>query len=784
MKRIKRIASLLLALALAFSLAVGCFAQDAVITRGEAAKLLLTAADDYCPDLKTEDILKGYPDGTLEEDGPLTYAQALIMIDRAFGGLPAPIGDSARTAAGAQGFADTPAWGGEELSRALASGIVTGEADGLMHPGKQLTKQAFQTLLARVYALKGTNLKDDFYAAVNKAWLDRSDIPAGLTLNGPFYGLSLTVTQQVAKLIADIAAKPQTPGTPEAKIKALYDCVMDVDAREQAGVSPIQEYLDSIENAKTLKELIAADCRMQKELGLSTLLGFGLTPDFSDSDRKIVAFSAFSASMTKDFYEKGTQEQTQAYLSYLSKLLTLSGLSEQDAASRAALVYQAEKTVTKASYDPQDYGDVDKINNIYSFGAIEKQFPNVDLRAVFAATGLAATDRVLVLDPGAMQTAAGFFTDGNLATLKALSRTAILMSVGGCLDPEFTDASFDFNEQYLGIAMRQSTGQLAAQQVQALLADYLGRAYVTAHFSEKAKQDVEEMIGEFITIYKARIESLDWMSDSTKQKAIRKLDTMKIKVGYPDSWDTYLDQADIKSPSEGGSFFSNVIAIQKAATQKAIAGQNEPVDKSAWAMQPFTVNACYSATSNDITFPAAILQSPLYDVNASREENLGGIGYIIAHEMTHAFDNNGAKFDENGNAANWWTEADYAAFQQKCAQVARWYDGQEACPGVACSGVLTISENVADLGAVRCVLAAAKELPNPNLDKLFRAIANTWASTTSRQMREYLAVTDVHAPDKLRCNRVLQTLDEFYTTYGIQPGDGMWTDPASRVTVW
>ena len=447
MKRIKRIASLLLALALAFLLAVGCFAQDAVITRGEAAKLLLTAADDYCPDLKTEDILKGYPDGTLEEDGPLTYAQALIMIARAFGGLPVPIGDSARTAAGAQGFADTPAWGREELSRALASGIVTGEADGLMHPGKQLTKQAFQTLLARVYALKGTNLKDDFYAAVNKAWLDRSDIPAGLTLNGPFYGLSLTVTQQVAKLIADIAAKPQTPGTPEAKIKALYDCVMDVDAREQAGVSPIQSYLDDIENAKTLKELIAADCRMQKELGLSTLLGFGLTPDFSDSDRKIVAFSAFSASMTKDFYENGTQKQTQAYLNYLAKLLTLSGLSEQDAASRAALVYQAEKTVTKVSYDPQDYGDVDKINNIYSFSAIEKQFPNVDLRAVFAATGLAATDRVLVLDPGAMQAAAGFFTDGNLATLKALSRTGLIMAVGGCLNPEFTDASFDFNEQ-------------------------------------------------------------------------------------------------------------------------------------------------------------------------------------------------------------------------------------------------------------------------------------------------------------------------------------------------
>ncbi len=171
-------------------------------------------------------------------------------------------------------------------------------------------------------------------------------------------------------------------------------------------------------------------------------------------------------------------------------------------------------------------------------------------------------------------------------------------------------------------------------------------------------------------------------------------------------------------------------------------------------------------------------------MNASREENLGGIGYIIAHEITHAFDNNGAKFDENGNAANWWTEQDYAAFQQKCLQVANWYDGQEVCPGVSCSGVLTISENVADLGAMQCILTAAKQKSNPNLDKLFRAVANTWASTTTRQMREYLATMDVHAPDKLRCNRVLQTIAEFYETYDIQPGDGMWTDPQSRVTVW
>ena len=274
------------------------------------------------------------------------------------------------------------------------------------------------------------------------------------------------------------------------------------------------------------------------------------------------------------------------------------------------------------------------------------------------------------------------------------------------------------------------------------------------------------------------------MSAETKAKAVKKLDTMGVKVGYPDSWESCLDRAEIKSPAEGGSFFSNVIAIQMAMKQDVLAHQNDAPEKSEWIMTPFTVNACYNPSANDITFPAAILQSPLYDVNASREENLGGIGYIIAHEVTHAFDNNGAKFDENGSAADWWTAEDYAAFRQKCQAVAEWYDGQEAYPGIACSGALTISENVADLGAAKCIVAAAKKLDHPDLDKLFRAVANTWASTTSRQMREYLAVTDVHAPDKLRCNRALQTLPEFYTTYGIRPGDGMWTAPETRVSVW
>lgn len=775
MKFWKRFLPLLLALVLALG---ALPAQAAELTRGEAAQTLLSAAQDYNPDVQSADILKGYPDGSLDLDGAVTRAQALVMLTRAFGGFAAPAGDNARAALPADSLTNVPAWAAEELSSVLNAGFADGDANEVM------TAEALETLLRRAYAAKGTNLKDDYYAAVNKSWLDGSDLPVGLSINGPFYGLSLTVNDQIAALIRDIDAHEQTPGTAEAKIKALYDCVMDADGRAAAGVAPIQKYLDAIENARTLSELVAADVRMQEELGISTLLGFGLTTDLADSSRKITAFSLIGAGMDKDLYANGADAQKKAYSTYLATLLTLSGLDADEAAQRASSSYETEALISAASLDPQDYSNVDKIYNLFTLDELRALLPNVDLDAVLAASGIENAERIMVSDVGALKAAAALYDDAHLALLKTAARLALLQSVATSLNQEFMDAYFDFVLSYYGMDARQSNEQIAAQQVQALLADYLSRAYVDEYFSAAAKADVEEMIGEFIAIYKERILAQDWMSAETKAEAVKKLDAMGVKVGYPDSWDSYLDRVEIKAPAGGGSFFSNVIAIQMAMKKDALAHQNDAPDKSEWIMTPFTVNACYDPTANDITFPAAILQSPLYDVNASREENLGGIGYIIAHEITHAFDNNGAKFDENGSAADWWTAEDYAAFQQKCEAVRAWYDGQEVYPGIACSGVLTVSENVADLGAAKCIVAAAKKLEAPDFDKLFRAVANTWASTSTRQMREYLAVTDVHAPDKLRCNRVLQTLAEFYTTYGIQSGDGMWTAPETRVSVW
>lgn len=781
-KYAKRLATLVLAAILTLGILPAQAAQTDVLTLNDAAKQLMDAGFKYTPDLKLSDILEGIPNEQL--DSPITRAQAMVMLERAFGGLPTPVGDNARAAYPTESFADVPDGASEEWVNILAAGIVTGDGSGLLTPDQPITQGDLDALIRRVYALKGSDLRDDFYAAANKQWLDSSDIPAGLSVNGPFYGLGLTVNHQVAQLIQDIHAQPQQEDTAEAKIKALYECVLDAEGREKAGVAPIRKYLDAFENAGTLDELMAADIQMREELGMSSLLGFGLTADMADSDRYIVAFSAFGVNMDKDFYLNGTQVQTDAYLTYLTTLFALSGFSQEEAQARAEIVYAAEKPLATAALDPQEYGDVDKIYNLYTMEQLQALFPTVDLEKVYAASGLKPAERFLIIDVGCLEAAAKLFDDAHLDTLKAMARLGLLMGVGTTLNQGFLDARIDFTLACYGVNARQSDEELAAQMVQSLLADYLGRAYAEAYFTPEAKADVEGMIREFISIYKQRIQALDWMSEATKAKAIRKLDAMKIKVGYPNSWDSYLDNAEIKSPNQGGTLFSNTIAIQMAALEDSISRQNEGVDKTKWIMQPFTVNACYSATANDITFPAAILQSPLYDVNASREENLGGIGYVIAHEITHAFDNNGAKFDENGNAADWWTESDYAAFQQKCQAVVDWYDGQEAYPGITCDGTQTLSENVADLGSIQCILTAVKRQDSPDYDRLFRAVANTWASTTSRQMREYLAASDTHAPDKLRCNRVLQTLPEFYETYDIHPGDGMWTDPDSRVSVW
>lgn len=759
------------------------FASDMYATRGEVANMLLQAADDYNPNVKYSDIIKGYGgDGELHEDWNVNRAEALVMLSRAFGKLPELTGHNARVALKSGAFDDIPDWAAPELTPVLDAGLSVGTADGIFSPYDDVTKEQMQIFIKRAYALFGTNEKDDFYAAVNKDVLNTLSLKPGRVIAGTLYDLGDKSAEEVNDIIKDAIEKGGEKGSKEQKMADFYKNILDVEKRNKNDMSVLQKYLDMINKAENTKDLEKVQSVLKKELLIAPYAAFSITTDFKDSTKYIPVFGTYEPIMTKDFYESGTESQKNAYFKYLKTVLSIAGEDASDETVQKFFAF--EKEISEKALSPQENADVDKIYNTFSLSEIADMVPAMDIYEVLKDSGVKEESKILITNPETVKEFSSLFTDENTETIKTVAKISLLLGYGGAVSADFTDAADTFNAEYLGISGTYSDEERATLILSNTMPDYIGEIYAEKYFTEDAKQNVLKMVRDIIDVYKDRIKNIDWMSESTKEKAIKKLDKMNIKIGYPDSFDSYLDNTEIKSAEEGGSYFNNILEISKAAAQDSLSRQGKPVDKTKWLMYPYTVNACYSATSNDITFPAAILQSPMYDANASYEENLGAIGYIIAHEITHAFDNNGAKFDENGNAADWWTAEDYAEFEKRCEKMVDFYNGQEGIPGVLMNGTLTLSENVSDQGAVQCVTEVASKLENPDFRKLYSSMAKAWASTKTREYARYAANVDVHSEDKLRVNRVVVNCDEFYKAFGITEKDGMWVSPEDRVRIW
>ena len=770
-------------LAVAMLLGNTAFAADNYATRGEVADMLLLAADDYNPTVERSDIIKGYGgDGELHEDWNINRAEALVMLSRAFGTLPELTGHNARVALKSDDFNDIPDWAKSELQPVLDAGIAAGTAEGIFSPTDDVTRGQMTLFIQRAYALYGTNEKDDFYATVNKDLLNTLEIKPGRVLAGTLFDLQDESTEQVNDIIKEVISGKWEKGTKEQKIVDLYNNILDTESRNRIGVTPIIPSLEIIDKAESISELMDVNLKLMEDLCCAPFAAFSLTIDFKDSTRYIPVFGIYNPCLTKDLYISGTESQKAAYLKYLKTVMELAGEKVTDA--QLEEFYNFEKSLAEKMMNPEDNNNVDKFYNTYTLDEIQALFPSVDTEKLLTASGIQKENKFLIMDKGLTEEFAHLLTDENIGVLKTAAKLTVILSYGGTLNTEFVDASNAFNQEFLGISGTYSDEERAAIAVSSIMSNYIGEIYAEKYFTEEAKQDVLKMVQDIISVYKKRIGNLTWMSDATKEKAIRKLDAMKIKIGYPDNWDTFLDNVEIKPVSDGGSYFENMLSVAKGSKKELSELQGKSVDKTKWAMYPYTVNACYSATSNDITFPAAILQPPMYDVNASYEENLGSIGYIIAHEITHAFDNNGAKFDENGNAADWWTAEDYEEFEKLCEKLAAFYDGCESVPGIPMNGKLTLSENVADQGAVQCITEVASELENPDYKALYRSMARAWASTRTREYAQYAASLDLHCDEKLRVNRVVVNCDEFYNAFDIKEGDGMYVPENERVKIW
>ncbi|MFA1738098.1 M13-type metalloendopeptidase [Lysinibacillus fusiformis] len=782
----KKFLSLLMAIIMTLSVSVAVYADEKSppATRGEIVKTLLIAADAYQSGLNKEAIIQGSKNKDLRENEPAKKVEALVMLSRAFGELPEPVGNDLRSGTFGVEYTDIPTWAKKDIDNLTKAGVLTGNPDGTLGANDPISIDEFQHMIARIWTLKGSHLHDDFYEAINKEWLNKSTIPVGEIMGGGFPELQKQNTDKIEKIITELSGKQFAEGTKEQKIADFYSTALDTNNRNKQGIEPIQKYVKAIDDAKTLGDLVQADLTLEKELGLSSLFSFAIMNDAKNSSKNALYYTGLATGLDKNSFVTEDSNAKKAYIQYMTKLLVVSGEKESTAKALAEKIYEMEKALASVSLDPHEQGDVNKYYNPYSIQQFDDMFKTVDMKQVLKSMKVDSADKVIVFDVKLAQKGAELLTDTNLNVLKAYSKVQLLMATGGLLSDEFGDAANEFAATLYGVTGEKTDQEIAVAKTTSTMSGYLEQMFAEQHFSPEAKEDVEQMVDKLIATYEERIKSLDWMSETTKAKAIKKLDTMIVKIGYPDKWDTTLDKVAIKTYDEGGSLFSNTFTVTKAYIDNTKAKLDKPVDRTQWVTSVYTVNAFYNALNNEITFPAGILQAPFYDINAKPEENYGAIGMIIGHEISHAFDNNGSSYDENGNANNWWTEEDFKKFEEKNQKLIEFYNAIEIIPGVLNDGQLTLSENGADLGGMAASLQVVSQMSNPDYKAYFESNAEMWKSTTTKEFAAMLSKNDVHSANKVRVNRTIVNFQEFYDTYGIKPGDGMYIAPEDRVSIW
>ncbi|TVX89755.1 M13-type metalloendopeptidase [Paenibacillus agilis] len=782
----KKVISLFIAMTMALSFNVSVYADKTPppATRGEIVNSLLTAADAYNPKINKEAIIKGHKDGNLKENEPVKKVEALVMLSRAFGELPEPVGNDLRTRTFDVAFTDVPPWAKKDIDKLIKAGILTAKPDGSLGAYDPITNAEFQTIITRVWALKGSHVNDDFYETINKQWLNKSVIPEGEVMNEVFFELRQQNKDEIVKIIDDLAVKTFAEGTEEQKLIDFYASALDTESRNKQGVQPIQKYLKAIDEAKTLDKLVLADLAMENEIGLSLLFSFTVMGDAKNSTKNALYHIGLTMGLDKTSFVTENVKTKAAYIQYMTKLLILTGEERAAAKARAEKVYTMEKSLAAVSLDLHEMGNVDHYYNPLTIEQFDDLHKEIDMKQVLKSLKLDSVEKVISSDVKRAQKGAEWMTEANLDVLKAYSKVRLLATTAHLLSKPFDDATNEFNAVLYGIVGKKTDRENAITLTRSTMRGFIEQTYVEKHFSSEAKKDVEQMVDKLIDTYEKRIKTLDWMSEPTKAKAIKKLDTMIVKIGYPDKWDTTLNKVTIKNYEKGGSLFSNTYAVNKANVDSMKAKLGKPVDRTEWSVPAYAVNAYFDPFNNEIIFPAGILQAPFYDTKAKPEANLGAIGMVIGHEISHAFDNNGAAFDEHGNAKNWWTDEDFKKFKEKNQALIEFYNGVEIIPGVLNDGQLTLGENIADLGGMAASLQVVSEMSNPDYKAYFESNAKMWRFTTTKEYAIFSSTAVSQSDSKIRTNRTIVNFQEFYDTYGIKPGDGMYVAPGDRVSIW
>lgn len=624
--------------------------------------------------------------------------------------------------------------------------------------------------------------QDNLYLAVNSEWLSKAEIPADKTSAGVNSELDQKIEDRVMKDFADIAAgKEKMPEIKDFdKAITLYKIAKDFAKRDAEKANPIQKDLQkliSLNNFNDFKQK-AADLFMGP---YALPFVFDVDADMKNTDVNVLHFGGPSTFLpdTTTYQTADAKQLLDTLQDQSINLLTMSGIGKSEARVYVESALAFDQKLAKVVKSTEEWSDYAAIYNPVTYADFIKKFKSFDMADFMDSILPVKPDRIIVMEPRFLNHAEELLNEGNFAEIKGWMLVKYINSVAKLLSQDFREAAFPFGQAVTGTPQLPSQIKQAYRLANGAFDEVVGIFYGKKYFGAKAKKDVEDMIQRMLKVYEERINANKWLSAETKKKAVIKLKALVLKIGYPDKIEEIFDllQVDPKK-----SLYENEAAMSTVRTKYMLNKLTKPVDRSVWLMPGNLNNACYDPQRNDLTFPAGILQAPFYDINQSRGANYGGIGATIGHEVSHAFDNSGAKFDEHGNMNNWWTDKDFAEFNKRVGQMVDIFDGLQYGPAKI-NGKQVVGENIADLAGLACVVQTG-ENDGADLKDLFENYARSWMQKQRPEAIKTEVQTDVHAPQPTRVNIPVQCQNAFYDVFNVKPTDGMWLDPEERITIW
>ncbi|WP_245567011.1 M13 family metallopeptidase [Nocardia vinacea] len=624
--------------------------------------------------------------------------------------------------------------------------------------------------------------QDDLYRHVNGKWLREYQLPPDKAAVGAISDASDRTLDQLREIIEGI--KDPRPGSEAQQIRDLYDARLDETAFETLGMTPLTDLFAKIDGAATKPDL----AKVMAELPIAGLIGIGVGIDRKDSNAYIPTISQSGITLSEQYYRKPEYaKQLAGYKTYLEKMSAGAGFA--DPAGIAQRMVDLETKIAAAHWDSVRNRNTDATYNVMGWHDLVALGPQFDWDPWMAGNTdrpRSLFDKIVVAQPSFVTAAAQLWADTDIALWREFLRVNVVAEFARFLPKAIRDARFDFVGKVLsGLEERPETWKSGVGVVDDNLGDQLGKLYVDKYFPPAAKDRAEEMVADLMAAYRENFTNSTWMSKPTRDASIVKLDKIEARIGYPDKWDDY---SALKITR--GKLIESLRAVNAFESKKAFNRLGTPVDKSEWGMSPQTVNAYYSPTSNQITFPAAYLQPPFFDKDATTAVNYGAVGATIGHEIGHGFDDQGRKYDASGNRSDWWTPEDLAAFEAKTKQLIDQFDvlvPEGLDPKYHVDGALTVGENLADLRGLQIAveayrIAAKRDGIDPDYQQMFFSYARSWREKQTEESTISL-LQDVHAPNEFRCNQIVRNIAQFYNTFAVKEGDKLFLPEYQRITL-